>query len=80
MFVLLPAAGQRADVITSMRERGVNPTFHYVPLHLRPALRSSPIVTRNVRSPTTSAPACSGFLLQRPTRRPGTGRVCIVTR
>ena len=35
-YVLLPHAGQRAEVIAAMRERGVNPTFHYVPLHSAP--------------------------------------------
>ncbi len=32
-YVLLPAASMRAGVIAAMRQRGVQPTFHYVPLH-----------------------------------------------
>ncbi len=36
-YVLLPAAGIRSDVIAHMRDEGVNPAFHYVPLHRAPA-------------------------------------------
>ncbi len=35
-YVLLPRATHRADIIAAMRERGVSPTFHYVPLHSAP--------------------------------------------
>ncbi len=35
-YVLLPTAGMRSEVISSMRKQGVNPTFHYVPLHSAP--------------------------------------------
>ena len=35
-YVLLPRAGHRAEIIGSMRSRGVTPTFHYVPLHSAP--------------------------------------------
>ena len=35
-YVLLPAAGMRAGVIAAMREQGIQPTFHYVPLHRAP--------------------------------------------
>ncbi|MEO6570525.1 MAG: dTDP-4-amino-4,6-dideoxygalactose transaminase [Ilumatobacteraceae bacterium] len=35
-YVMLPRQGMRAGVISSMREQGVNPTFHYVPLHNAP--------------------------------------------
>lgn len=35
-YVLLPQAGHRAEIISSMRSRGVTPTFHYVPLHSAP--------------------------------------------
>jgi dTDP-4-amino-4,6-dideoxygalactose transaminase len=38
-YVLLPSADIRYGVITSMRTRGVSPTFHYVPLHSSPAGR-----------------------------------------
>ena len=36
-YVLLASAGARSEVIESMRRDGVNPTFHYVPLHSSPA-------------------------------------------
>ena len=36
-YVLLASAASRSDVIESMRRDGVNPTFHYVPLHSSPA-------------------------------------------
>lgn len=35
-YVLLPVPGMRSGVIAQMREEGVNPTFHYVPLHRAP--------------------------------------------
>ena len=35
-YVLLPHAGHRAEIISSMRSCGVTPTFHYVPLHSAP--------------------------------------------
>lgn len=36
-YVLLGSAAARGEVIDSMRRDGVNPTFHYVPLHSSPA-------------------------------------------
>lgn len=36
-YVLLGSAAARSQVIESMRRDGVNPTFHYVPLHSSPA-------------------------------------------
>jgi dTDP-4-amino-4,6-dideoxygalactose transaminase len=36
-YVLLASAASRSQVIESMRRDGVNPTFHYVPLHSSPA-------------------------------------------
>jgi len=36
-YVLLASAAARGQVIESMRRDGVNPTFHYVPLHSSPA-------------------------------------------
>ena len=36
-YVLLASAAARSQVIDSMRRDGVNPTFHYVPLHSSPA-------------------------------------------
>ncbi len=36
-YVLLASAAARSEVIESMRRDGVNPTFHYVPLHSSPA-------------------------------------------
>jgi dTDP-4-amino-4,6-dideoxygalactose transaminase len=36
-YVLLESAAARSQVIDSMRRDGVNPTFHYVPLHSSPA-------------------------------------------
>jgi dTDP-4-amino-4,6-dideoxygalactose transaminase len=32
-YVLLPDQARRTAVIAAMKERGVNPTFHYLPLH-----------------------------------------------
>jgi dTDP-4-amino-4,6-dideoxygalactose transaminase len=36
-YVLLPDQPTRDSVLASMRSRGVQPTFHYVPLHSAPA-------------------------------------------
>jgi dTDP-4-amino-4,6-dideoxygalactose transaminase len=36
-YILLPDRPTRDAVIGSMREQGVQPTFHYVPLHSAPA-------------------------------------------
>ena len=36
-YVLLPDRATRNAVLESMREQGVQPTFHYVPLHSAPA-------------------------------------------
>jgi dTDP-4-amino-4,6-dideoxygalactose transaminase len=36
-YVLLPSLAARQEVIRLMRERGVSPVFHYVPLHSSPA-------------------------------------------
>lgn len=36
-YVLLPSLAQRQEVIRLMREAGVSPVFHYVPLHSAPA-------------------------------------------
>ena len=36
-YVLLASSAARSQVIDSMRRDGVNPTFHYVPLHSSPA-------------------------------------------
>lgn len=38
-YVLLPSLAARQEVIRRMRERGVSPVFHYVPLHSSPAGR-----------------------------------------
>jgi len=38
-YVLLPSLDARQTVIRHMREAGVNPVFHYVPLHSSPAGR-----------------------------------------
>lgn len=38
-YVLLPSLEVRQAVIAAMREEGVNPVFHYVPLHSAPAGR-----------------------------------------
>lgn len=35
-YVLLPSGTPRHDIIGQMRVEGVNPTFHYVPLHSAP--------------------------------------------
>jgi len=36
-YALLPSLAARQEVIRRMRERGVSPVFHYVPLHSAPA-------------------------------------------
>jgi dTDP-4-amino-4,6-dideoxygalactose transaminase len=36
-YVLLPDRATRDEVLVSMRDQGVQPTFHYVPLHSAPA-------------------------------------------
>ena len=38
-YVLLPSLAARQEVIRRMREAGVSPVFHYVPLHSAPAGR-----------------------------------------
>lgn len=38
-YVLLPSLGNRTEVIRRMRGEGINPVFHYVPLHSSPAGR-----------------------------------------
>jgi dTDP-4-amino-4,6-dideoxygalactose transaminase len=38
-YVLLPSLQARQAVIGHMREAGVSPVFHYVPLHSSPAGR-----------------------------------------
>ena len=50
-YVLLPVASQRADVIALMRAEGVNPTFHYVPLHSAPGAQV--LVDRQQECPVT---------------------------
>ena len=50
-YVLLPHAVSRAAVISHMRERGVTPTFHYVPLHSSPAGKR--LTDRDVECPVT---------------------------
>ena len=57
-YVLLPDRPTRDAVLESMRQEGVYPTFHYVPLHSpRPPARSPRPATPSARSPTTSAVA-----------------------
>jgi dTDP-4-amino-4,6-dideoxygalactose transaminase len=36
-YVLLQSAAERAEVIESLRQRGISAVFHYVPLHSSPA-------------------------------------------
>jgi dTDP-4-amino-4,6-dideoxygalactose transaminase len=36
-YVLLPRGADRADVLASLRSRGIHAVFHYVPLHSSPA-------------------------------------------
>lgn len=38
-YLLAPSAEKRNEILEQMRRRGVNPLFHYVPLHLSPAGR-----------------------------------------
>ncbi len=38
-YVLVPSAAERPSIIAGMRDEGVHPTFHYVPLHSSPAGR-----------------------------------------
>ena len=39
-YVLLDSAEQRPGIIIEMKQHGVHPTFHYVPLHSSPAGRA----------------------------------------
>lgn len=48
-YVLLPSLAQRQEVIRRMRERGVSPVFHYVPLHSSPAGRRFGRVATSMR-------------------------------
>jgi dTDP-4-amino-4,6-dideoxygalactose transaminase len=61
-YVLLPSLATRQEVIRRMRERGVSPVFHYVPLH------SAPAGLRFARSATamTQTDALSERLLRLP--------------
>lgn len=61
-YVLLPSLAARQEVIRRMREAGVSPVFHYVPLHSAPAGR------RYGRAATTMAntDALSDRLLRLP--------------
>lgn len=38
-YILLESLEKRTDVITQLKKQGVNPVFHYVPLHSAPAGR-----------------------------------------
>jgi len=61
-YVLLPSLAARQEVIRRMRERGVSPVFHYVPLHSAPAgLRFGRAAT-----PMTHTDALSERLLRLP--------------
>ena len=50
-YVLLDASVSRSDVIASMRSQGVNPAFHYVPLHSAPG--AARLADRNDPCPVT---------------------------
>jgi len=61
-YVLLPDRPTRDAVLGSMRERGVQPTFHYVPLHSAPAAEK--FAARPTECPVTDD--ISGRLLRLP--------------
>jgi dTDP-4-amino-4,6-dideoxygalactose transaminase len=50
-YVVLPDAETRDRVLAGMRDRGVYPTFHYVPLHTSPAGRR--FAARDLACPVT---------------------------
>lgn len=60
--VLLPDRGRRNDVLESMRKAGVQPTFHYVPLHSSEAGRR--FAVRRTECPVSED--ISGRLLRLP--------------
>ena len=61
-YVLLPDRGTRDSVLESMRQRGVQPTFHYVPLHGAPGAER--FAARPTECPVTDD--VSGRLLRLP--------------
>ncbi len=61
-YVLLPDRATRDWVLTTMREQGVQPTFHYVPLHSSPGGRRA--AARPTECPVTDD--ISGRLLRLP--------------
>jgi dTDP-4-amino-4,6-dideoxygalactose transaminase len=61
-YVLLPDAGVRNRVLTSMRDRGVHATFHFVPLHDSPGGRR--FAARDLPCPVSDR--ISGRLLRLP--------------
>jgi dTDP-4-amino-4,6-dideoxygalactose transaminase len=61
-YVLLPSLAARQEVIRRMREAGVAPVFHYVPLHSSPAGRRF----GRTATPMTHTDALSDRLLRLP--------------
>jgi dTDP-4-amino-4,6-dideoxygalactose transaminase len=61
-YVLLPDRATRDATIESMRKQGVQPTFHYVPLHSAPA--ATKFAARPTECPITDD--VSGRLLRLP--------------
>ncbi len=61
-YVLLPSLAARQEVIRRMREAGVSPVFHYVPLHSSPAGRRF----GRVATPMTHTDGLSERLLRLP--------------
>lgn len=61
-YVLLRDRATRDDVLAAMKSQGVNPTFHYVPLHNAPA--AAKFAARPTECPVTES--ISGRLLRLP--------------
>ncbi|MFT3666244.1 dTDP-4-amino-4,6-dideoxygalactose transaminase [Piscinibacter sp.] len=61
-YVLLPSLAARQEVIARMRAAGVNPVFHYVPLHSAPAGRRF----GRAATPMSNTDALSDRLLRLP--------------
>ena len=62
LYVLMPDQGTRDRVMASMREEGINPTFHYVPLHS--SVGGKRFAARETECPVTTD--VSGRLMRMP--------------
>jgi dTDP-4-amino-4,6-dideoxygalactose transaminase len=47
-YILLESLEKRTEVITKLKQQGVNPVFHYVPLHSSPAGKKYGLTSGNL--------------------------------